>query len=142
MKVLSPMSQDDDAERRSGDNDVHIEAEDEDEEYNDGEKRGDKGTTRWQRTVEHALVKMTAEIAALREQISTGREYQGKKQRSFRSWVGWILWMVVRHCLVDLALLGLVLLYMRKRRDRRIEDLVREAVEIGREYVRKILPAR
>ncbi|KAI9053848.1 hypothetical protein LZ554_002796 [Drepanopeziza brunnea f. sp. 'monogermtubi'] len=146
MRVIRPMSQDDEAERKSGLNDVYDDDDDDDEDEDDeGKERegGDeKGTKRWRKTVEHALVKMTAEIAALREQISTGREYQGKKRRSFKSWVGWILWMAVRHCLVDLVLLGIVLLYMRKRRDRRIEDLVREGLRIGREYIGKILPAR
>ncbi|KAJ5032864.1 uncharacterized protein L3040_009455 [Drepanopeziza brunnea f. sp. 'multigermtubi'] len=140
MRVISPMSQDDEAERKSGFNDVYDDDEDEDDKEREG--GNEKGTKRWRKTVEHALVKMTAEIAALREQISTGREYQGKKSRSFKSWVGWILWMAVRHCLVDLVLLGIVLLYMRKRRDRRIEDLVREGLRIGREYIGKILPAR
>ncbi|KAG4430048.1 hypothetical protein IFR05_014471 [Cadophora sp. M221] len=142
MRVLSPMSQDDEAERRSGYNDDYEEDEDEDE-YNDGgEKKDAKTTNRWRRSVEHAFTKMTAEIAALREQISTGREYQGKKSRSFKSWLAWLIWLTIRHFLVDMVVLGIVLLYMRKRKDRRIEDLVREGLKIGREYVRKIVPAR
>ncbi|KAH7370811.1 acyl CoA binding protein-like protein [Rhexocercosporidium sp. MPI-PUGE-AT-0058] len=142
MRVLSPMSQDDEAERRSGYNDDYDEDEDEDE-YNDGEEKKDaKSTSRWRRSVEHAFTKMTAEIAALREQIATGREYQGKKQRSIKSWLAWVIWLAVRHLLVDMVVLGIVLLYMRKRKDRRIEDLVREGLKIGREYVRKIVPAR
>ncbi|KAK6583634.1 hypothetical protein PZA11_003364 [Diplocarpon coronariae] len=143
MRMISPMSQDDEAERRSGYNDVSEEDEcEENSGYNDGENKNKKTAARWRLTVEHALVKMTAEIAALREQIATGREYQGKKRRSLKSWVGWILWLAVRHCLVDVVLLGFVLLYMRTMRDRRIEDLVREGLKVGREYVRKILPAR
>ncbi|KAH9217283.1 acyl CoA binding protein-like protein [Leptodontidium sp. 2 PMI_412] len=142
MRVLSPMSQDDEAERRSGYNDDYEEDEDEDE-YNDGgEKKDAKTTNRWRRSVEHAFTKMTAEIAALREQIATGREYQGKKSRSFKSWLAWFIWLTIRHFLVDMVILGIVLLYMRKRKDRRIEDLVRDGLKIGREYVRKIVPAR
>jgi len=140
--VLSPMSQDDEAERESerrlGYNDRY---EDDDDEYDDGGKK-DKKTGRWRRTVEQALVKMTAEIAALREQIATGREYQGKKRKSFGRWVAWFLWLVIRHILVDMAILGIVLLWLRKRKDRRMEDLVRAGLRIGREYVRKILPPR
>lgn len=146
MRVLSPMSQDDEAERESGRrlgyNDGY---EEEEEEVGEGEFGGaDKGkkTGRWRRTVEQALVKMTAEVAALREQIATGREYQGKKRRSFGRWVAWFLWLGIRHLLVDMIVLGIVLLWMRKRKDRRLEDLVREALRIGREYVRKILPPR
>lgn len=140
MRVLSPMSQDDEAERRSGYNDVYEEADE--HEHNDGENKEVKGTKKWRRTVEHTLVKMTAEIAALREQIATGREWQGKKNRSFKSWVAWIIWIAVRHVLVDILVWGIMLLYLRKRKDRRVEDLVREGLKIGREYIRKILPAR
>jgi hypothetical protein len=137
------MSQDDEVEAESerrmlGYNDEY----DDNDEYNDGEKKGDKKTKRWRRTVEQALVKMTAEIAALREQIATGREYQGRRRRSFGRWLGWLMWAVVRHFLVDVVVLGIVLLWLRKRKDRRVEDLVREGLKIGREYVRKILPAR
>lgn len=143
MRLLSPMSQDDEAERESerrlGYNDGY-EEEDDDGGYDDGKR--DRRTGKWRKTVEQALVKMTAEIAALREQISTGREYQGKKRRSYGRWIAWFLWLVVRHFLVDVVVLGIVLLWLRKRKDRRIEDLVRAGLKIGREYVRKILPPR
>src|SRR6187402_13890 len=50
MRVLSPMSQDDEAEReeerRSGYNDDY-----DDDEYNDGDKKVTKSTRRWRRTV-------------------------------------------------------------------------------------------
>jgi len=141
MRVLSPMSQDDEAEaesRRLGYNDEY----DDNDEFNDGNKKGEKKVQKWRWTVEQALVKMTAEIAALREQIATGREYQGKRRRSFGRWLGWLIWAVVRHFLVDVVVLGIVLIWLRKRKDRRVEDLVRECLKIGREYVRKILPAR
>jgi hypothetical protein len=135
------MSQDDEAEaesRKLGYNDEY----DDNDEFNDGNKKGERKTLKWRRTVEQALVKMTAEIAALREQIATGREYQGKRRKSFGRWLGWLIWAAVRHFLVDVVVLGIVLLWLRKRKDRRVEDLVREGLKIGREYVRKILPAR
>ena len=141
MRVLSPMSQDDEAEaesRRLGYNDEY----DDNDEFDGGDKKGGKKVQKWRRTVEQALVKMTAEIAALREQIATGREYQGKRRKSFGRWLGWLIWSVVRHFLVDVVVLGIVLIWLRKRKDRRVEDLVREGLRIGREYVRKILPAR
>ncbi|CZT48902.1 related to endozepine [Rhynchosporium secalis] len=142
MRVLSPMSQDDEAERRSGYNDVYDQDEDDEEDGFGATEKKDAKTSRWRRSVEHAFTKMTAEIAALREQISTGREWQGKKRRSVKSWVAWVLWLAIRHMLVDVMLLSILLLWMRKKNDRRIEDLVREGLRIGREYVRNILPAR
>ena len=142
MRVLSPMSQDDEAERESerrlGYNDEF-----DDEEFNDRDpEKKEKKTKRWRRTVESALVKMTAEIAALREQIATGREYQGKRRRSLGRWLAWLVWAAVSHFLVDAVVLGIVLLWLRRRKDRRLEDLVRAGLKIGREYVRKILPER
>jgi hypothetical protein len=137
MRVLSPMSQDDEAESRR-----------EEQDGKDGgeqgplEQEGEKKNPRWKRTMEQALVRMTAEIAALREQINTGREYQGRRARSLGAWIGWFLWIAIRHAMIDLILLGLLLIWLRRRKDRRIEDLVRQAVRIGREYIRRILPAR
>ncbi|TVY22670.1 Autophagy-related protein [Lachnellula hyalina] len=144
MRVLSPMSEAEreSEERRLGYNDAY---EEDDDEYNDGEKKDEKKnekTGRWRKTVEQALVKMTAEIAALREQIATGREYQGKKRKSFGRWVAWFLWLAIRHVTIDMVVLGIVLLWLRKRKDSRVEDLVRAGLKIGREYARKILPPR
>ena len=141
MRVLSPMSQDDEEERESQRRLGHNDDYDDEVEYNDSEQK-DKKTKKWRRSVEQALVKMTAEIAALREQIATGREWQGKKRKSPGRWLAWLLWLCIRHSLVDIVVMGVLLLWLRKRRDRRIEDLVREGLRIGREYVRKILPAR
>lgn len=141
MRVLSPMSQDDEAERDSDRRLGYNDAFDEDDEFNDSGKNGKK-QKKWRTTIERALVKMTAEIAALREQIATGREYQGKKRKSLGRWIAWLLWACIRHFLVDVVVLGIVLLWLRKKKDRRVEDLVREGLRIGREYARKVLPAR
>lgn len=134
MKVLSPMSEEDEAEhdyqRRMGDNDG-----DEDDEYI---KRGDK----WSKKMERAIVRLSAEVAALREQITTGREWRAKKERSLSARSGWFAWLITKHLLVDTIILGIVLLWMRRRKDRRLEDHVRAALRIAREYIRKILPSR
>ncbi|KAI2783092.1 acyl-CoA binding protein [Daldinia loculata] len=134
MKVLSPMSEDDAAEQeyrqRQGDED----------DGDDGEyvKKGD----RWSRKVERAVVRLSAEVAALREQITAGREWRSKKEKSFKAWTSWILWIVSKHLAVDMVVLGIVLLWMRRRKDRRLEDHVRAILKLGREYARKILPSR
>ncbi|ROW06409.1 hypothetical protein VMCG_04405 [Cytospora schulzeri] len=125
MKILSPMSEEDEAEH---DYQRRIAA---DEPEDDGEyvKRGD----RWSKKMERAIVRLSAEIAALREQITTGREWRSKKERSFGAWVSWSLWVVTKHVVADIFMLALVLLWMRRRKDRRLEDHVRAAVKIGRE---------
>lgn len=143
MKVLSPMSQEDEAEKESRE---RLMVEGEDEDFEDGEfdspENTSRRTRRWRRKVEAALVKMTAEIAALREQVATGREYQERRKYSIAAWLGWLVRVTLQHIIVDASILGLVLLWMRKRKDRRIENLVREGLSLLRDYIRQLLPAR
>ncbi|PHH81619.1 hypothetical protein CDD82_312 [Ophiocordyceps australis] len=132
MKMLTPMSEQDEAELRSQQQ-MDIEGE--------AEVSGGM-SSRWQRKMEHAVTKLSAEVAALREQITTGREWKSKKARSLPSQLRWLVWIVMKHLAIDCVLLGFILLWMRKRKDRRLEDLVRAAVRLLREYVRNVLPAR
>lgn len=140
MKVLSPMSQDDEEEER------RLSHDGEGPEYIDGEHDGPdkekRKTKQWQRKVEAAIVKMTAEMAALREQIESGREWRGRRRRTIGAWVGWFLFETIRHFILDAVLLGIVLLWMRRKKDRRLEDAVREGLRVAREYIRKLVPAR
>ena len=138
MRVLSPMSEQDEAELRSQ---RQIEL-DEGEEAAEDEGNPARRGGRWQRKVERAITNLSAEVAALREQITVGREWRSKKERSWPSWLGWVLWTIMKHLLADFVILGIVLLWMRRRKDRRLEDLVRAALGLSREYVRKVLPSR
>lgn len=134
MKMLSPMSEQDEAELRSQ-RQMDLE---------DREMGHDVsvGSGRSQRKMERAITKLSAEVAALREQISTGREWRSKKDRSFPSWLGWLIWSIMKHLLIDCVILSLILVWMRRRKDRRLEDLVRAALTLVREYVRNIVPSR
>lgn len=137
MKVLSPMSEEDrESVRRVGEDEEEEEGRDDD----GGEyvKKGDK----WSKKMERAIVRLSAEIAALREQITSGREWRLRRERSVSAWVGWAFWIVVKHLAVDALILALVLIWLRRRKDRRLEDHVRGALRLAREYVRKVLPAR
>ncbi|EXM25925.1 hypothetical protein FOTG_07631 [Fusarium oxysporum f. sp. vasinfectum 25433] len=136
MKEIRPMSEYDEAELRSQ---KQLELEDDDI---DGSQNHDRVSGRWQRKVERALTTMSAEVAALREQITTGREWRAKKERSLPALVKWFAWVVVKHLFADFVILTVVLLWLRKRKDRRLEDLVRAAVKLVREYVRNVLPSR
>ncbi|KAI1179894.1 acyl-CoA binding protein [Nemania sp. FL0916] len=131
MKVLSPMSEDDAAEGQYRDDE---------EEEAEGEyvKKGD----RWSRKVERALGRLSAEIAALREQITTGREWRAKKERTVPAQIGWVLMLITKHFAIDVFILAVVLIWMRRRKDRRLEDQVRAMLRVGREYARKLLPSR
>jgi acyl-CoA-binding protein len=133
MKVLSPMSEEDESERRLAE--LGEQGEDNPGEY---ARRNDKRSKR----MERAIVRLSAEIAALREQIATGREWRSRKERSVLSWISWAFWVVTKHITADIIILLLLLLWMRKRRDRRFEDHVRGILSLGREYIRRTLPAR
>ncbi|CAK7197714.1 hypothetical protein SEUCBS139899_000362 [Sporothrix eucalyptigena] len=100
------------------------------------------GSQRWSKMMERAMVKLSAEIAALREQITSGREFRSQREKRPVAWFGWLAWAVFKHVTLDLFVLALVLLWMRRRKDRRLEDHVRGALLVLREYIRKILPSR
>ena len=83
------------------------------------------GDKRWRRKIESSLSKLTNEIAALREQLESTRYF--KQQRS-RSWFGWVLrltWWAVQLIVADAFLLWVVILYLRRKQDRRLEGAVR-----------------
>ena len=163
MKVLSPMSEQDEAEMRSiaqfnRNDDEQEGGKNEDEEYADADdgqaadtRRGAGGGTAgsggggsiwWSRTVERALVSLSAEVAALREQITTSREWRSRKERAFSMRLGSLFWAMAKHLVIDLTVLSLVLLWMRRRKDPRLENLVRGVFRLGREYLGMLLPAR
>ncbi|KOS20529.1 Acyl-CoA-binding protein -like protein 3 [Escovopsis weberi] len=133
MKVLSPMSEMDEAELRS----QRLL----DMEYEELEV-GKFATLRWQRKMEHALTKLSAEVAALREQITTGREWRARKERSVGAWIRWLAWVILKHFIVHSAILCMVLLWMRRRKDRRLEDLVRAGLKLLQQHISRVVPAR
>ena len=138
MKVLSPRSQEDEAEVvpvRQPD------IEDREEAYDDGDSddgHNRRGAKTWRRKVEAALVKMTAEMAALREQIGNERGWRERRRGTIIAWLCWLIWMALQHIFIDTVLLGVLLLWMRRRKDRRLESFVREVLRAGREYFRQL----
>lgn len=145
MKVLSPMSEQDEAELRSH-RQMDLDDDEDDGSHTGGAAVGRRGagvsSSRWQRKVERAITSLSAEVAALREQISSGREWRSRIEKSWAAWLGRIALLVLKHLMADALLLVLVLLWMRRRKDRRLEDLVRAGLRLMREYVRKVLPSR
>ncbi|EGE86400.1 acyl CoA binding protein [Blastomyces dermatitidis ER-3] len=99
-----------------------------------------KATTynrRWRRRVEQAMTKMTAELAAMREQMET-RAINSRRRSSLWAWIKWLVWVVVRQVCWDLVLFGCLLVWMRVvRGDRRLEEKV-SGVEIWKEVRRRV----
>lgn len=80
---------------------------------------------KWRKRVEQALVKMTAEVAALREQLEARRLFSHSPQyRLFRGLWRWV-WAALKHLAVNMFILGVVLLWMRRKKDRRLEGAIR-----------------
>lgn len=86
---------------------------------------GTPGDARWRKRVENGLFKLTTEVAALREQLENHRFVKNQRRKSFFSWVLRLGWWIVSFVLADAALLWVVILYMRKKQDRRLEGAVR-----------------
>ncbi|KAL6234454.1 acyl CoA binding protein-domain-containing protein [Aspergillus navahoensis] len=81
----------------------------------------DIDSRRWRRRVEQALTKMTAEIAAAREQMEA-RALAARRRSGIWAWLRWLVWVTLRQIIWDLAILGMLLIWMRLRRDRRLEE--------------------
>ncbi|EAT86618.1 hypothetical protein HBI56_129070 [Parastagonospora nodorum] len=80
---------------------------------------------KWRARVELALQKMTAEVAALREQLEARRLFSHSPHyRLIRGIWRWV-WAALKHVAVDVFILGIVLLYMRRKKDTRLEGAIR-----------------
>lgn len=77
---------------------------------------------KWRKKIEYALVKLTTEVAALREQIEAKQIEDGRRRNGLRAWMSWLWWITVRHLVVDLALLGLLVAWGRRKGDQRVEQ--------------------
>lgn len=80
---------------------------------------------KWRRRVESALVKLTAEVAALREQLESRRLFAHQRKFSVLGWISWACWAAFKHITVDVIIFGAVLLWLRRKKDRRLEGAVR-----------------
>ncbi|KAH0078220.1 hypothetical protein KCU96_g13458, partial [Aureobasidium melanogenum] len=124
--VDAPISQYDDTE------DPALDEEDEDQENQQASPSRQPRTTissprdvRWRKRIESALVKMTTEVAALREQLETRSFIAQRRKHSLFAWILRASWFLVKLVAVDIFILWLVLLYLRRKKDRRLEGAVR-----------------
>lgn len=80
---------------------------------------------KWRKRVEQALVKMTAEVAALREQLEARRLFAHTRKFIFFRFIWRTVWGSIKHVAIDLFILALVLAWMRRRKDTRLEGAIR-----------------
>jgi acyl-CoA-binding protein len=124
--VDAPISQYDDTE------DPAMDAEDQDnDDQQTSPSRPPRSTIsnsrdkRWRKRIDSALVKMTTEIAALREQLESRNFIAQQRKRSLLAWILRASWFLVKLVAVDVFVLWLVLLYLRRKKDMRLEGAVR-----------------
>ena len=70
----------------------------------------------WKRRVEQALVKITTELAALRELTEANHVRTQRRQSSYLVWLLWPFTMLAKHIFVDAVLLGLIMIWIKRRR--------------------------
>lgn len=83
------------------------------------------GDARWRKRVENGLFKLTTEVAALREQLENYRFVKNQQKKSFFGWIFRIGWWGIQLVVADAVILWIVLLYLRKHEDRRLEGAIR-----------------
>ena len=139
LRVLSPISQRDEEEALLEDelNEAASRASDpEDEDLPAATRRN----RRWRRRMEQAVVKMTAEVAALREQLEARRLTGGHGRRNGGawSWFRWLIWLVVRQVFWDAVLAAVALLWLKRRKSgpSRVEMSLRSFADGLQERVR------
>ena len=93
---------------------------------------------KWRKKIEQVLVMMTTELAALREQIEANRMGDGRRRNGLWAWMTWTVWVTVRHFVVDLALLGLLVAWARRKGDRRVEQGLDLLLQYFRHRIRRI----
>lgn len=95
---------------------------------------------KWRKQIEHALVKMTTEIAALREQLEAkGVGRGGNRKMGARLWM-WMVSIVVatlRHLILDAIMVGLLVLWLGKG-DERVNSAVGLLAQVLRDRVRSL----
>lgn len=144
IQVVSPMSQD---EKGSGKN--QISQLDRKVGANQGRSRESLGyrnsstdEMRWRRRVENTLVKITAEIAALREQIEERRSWRRPPTLGLWRWLTLTAGTVMKHMMIDLIIFAILVGLMRRRGDPRVEDAAHAIFGLAKERLSRIRTRR
>lgn len=94
--------------------------------------------SKWKRRIESSLIKLTAEVAALREQLES-RRFQSRHGRySFWGWMIRLGWWTIQLVMADVVILWILILYMRRKKDRRLEAALRVLLGDAAAQVQKV----
>ena len=97
---------------------------------------------KWRKRIEAAIFQMATEVAALREQIEA-KETSRKFSRGSGAWawIRWLVWVAMRQLVVDAVLVGLGLLWARRKNDQRTEQgllMIMQAVKDRLRWIRDL----
>lgn len=139
MQLLSPMSQADEDDAAEDEREEFVDAPvsqydisspaengvSEDPFLSSSKPRTPPADTRWRKRIESTLMKLTTEVAALREQLESRRFIDQRWRKSFLGWSVRILWWAFSFVVADAVVLWIIILYMRRKDDRRLEGAIR-----------------
>lgn len=105
VRILKPIS--------DGDMEEGGDSEDLDEGPKNSRQPYDLRNHKWRKRIEITLIRMTAEIAALKEQMEAGRS-RGSGQSGMWAWLTWLVWSSVKHIVVDALILAIYVAWSKK----------------------------
>ena len=147
LRVLRPVSDGDEEDLDEGDDFEEARSGLTDDEANREHALGarqsssrdlDVRNRKWRKRVEQALIRMTAEVAALREQLEARRISEGRPRIRLFAWVVWITWATVKHVSIDATLLTILYLWFKWKDDPRLELGLNMLVEAITRKIRRI----
>lgn len=92
----------------------------------------------WKKNMSASIIKLTAEIAAVREQLEARRLFTHTLQFRMMRSLTRISWGILKHITIDICILGLVLLWLRRKKDKRLEGAIRVLLGDAVAHVQKL----
>jgi hypothetical protein len=80
---------------------------------------------RWKKNISASIIKLTAELAAVREQLESRRLFTHTIHFRILRFITKTIWGIVKHIAIDVFILGIVLLWLRSKKDKRLEGAMR-----------------
>ena len=83
---------------------------------------------KWRKRIETGLFRVSTEVAALRELVEAKGVIVGERKNmpgkgsGAWAWVRWLIWAATRQLLADAVVVGLVLMWARKKNERKVEE--------------------
>ena len=93
---------------------------------------------KWRKRIEQALVKMTTEVAALKEQVEAKSIREARRRNGVWAWIRWLVWVAFKHAVIDVVILGVLVLWARGRGDQRVEMGLKILRQMVREQVGRL----